>query len=92
MNHGGMPLSVILGFVCQQSSCVAIMDPDEDIYLTQTVFSCNLNDELSTTYVWELADNILNLSESDLFNAENIRSTVGLFNCGFVDTNLHLQQ
>ena len=51
------------------------MDPDEDIYiyLTQTVFSCNLNDTLNTTYVGELADNILNLSESDLFNAENIR-------------------
>ena len=73
MNHGGVPLSVILGFVCQRSSCVTIMDPDEDIYLTQTVFSCNLNDELNTTYVGELADNILNLSESDLFNAENIR-------------------
>ena len=68
------------------------MDPDEDIYLTQTVVSCNFNDTLNTTYVGELSDNILNLSESDLFNAERYESTVGLFNCGFVDTNLHLQQ
>ena len=72
------------------------MDPSgrRYIYLTQTVFSCNLNDTLNTTYMYvgELADNILNLSESDLFNAENIRIHSRLFNCGFVDTNQHLQQ
>ena len=32
-----------------------------------------LGHRMITTYVGELADNILTLSESDLFNAENIR-------------------
>ena len=72
MDHGGMPLSVILWFVCPVAVQELIMDPDDDIYLTQTVFPC-MNDTLNTTYVGELADNILDLSESDLFNAENAK-------------------
>ena len=40
-----------LGFVRQRSGCVIIyvkqiMDPDGDIFLTQTVYSCDLNDTL----------------------------------------------